>query len=66
MDSAVEVKDGAIFWRGCWKSIQDADHLAREFERIAALPDDWFHASADQFAADLRWAIAEVESDYVG
>lgn len=64
VSKAVEVLDGAIYWRGSWKSIQDADRLACEFERIACLPDDWFHTSADQYAADLRWAIREVESQY--
>lgn len=55
-DIACTFEDGEIYWRGCWKSREDAEALAEHFERD--LTGDWFAPFAANFARQIRTAIA--------
>jgi uncharacterized ferredoxin-like protein len=56
-------EDGAIFWRGAYRSTEDAERLAEHFERIAE-DHDWFEPIARDYAQSLRNAIAIQEDSY--
>jgi hypothetical protein len=54
--------DGAILWRGMFKSPEDAAKLAQQFEHVSR--NDWFHDLAASYALALRKAIQEQEWSY--
>jgi hypothetical protein len=55
-------EDGAIMWRGFFKSPEDAARLAEQFEAVKE--DDWFFQQAQYYANALRMAIQEQAFDY--
>ena len=54
--SPVSVRKGAIFWRGFWRSPDEARRLAEQFEGVT----DWFKPTAQRYAADLRRALKKL------
>jgi hypothetical protein len=55
-------EDGAILWRGVYRSAEDAAKLAQQFEHVSR--NDWFHDLAASYALALRKAIQEQEWSY--
>ncbi len=54
---AVTVRDGQIFWRGIYKSPEEAERLAAHFDGVS----DWFKPDARRFARELRAALNQVQ-----
>ena len=55
-------EDGAILWRGVYRSTDDAAKLADQFEHVSQ--NDWFHELAASYALALRKAIQEQATEY--
>lgn len=61
-EPACVFKDGQIWWRGCYRSREDAVRLAEQFERHTAV--DWFIPHAAEFAKEVRAAIARHDNHH--
>lgn len=56
-DQPVTVHDGSIFWRGVYRTPEEVDRLARQFEAVT----DWFRPTAQDYARQLRAAQRELQ-----